>query len=186
MPLIANFLLFQLAWFACVLGGAKGLPWFGIAVVALVAAVHLRSAVRPGTEALLLLVVAAVGALWDGLLAGFGWLVYPSGTFATWLAPSWIIAMWLAFATTFNRSLGWLKGRWYLAAGLGAVSGPLAYSAGAALGGVSFPDPFLAMAVLAGGWSFLMPALLALAGWLDGFGLTPAAPPAYAEARSRV
>lgn len=186
MPLIANFLLFQLAWFASVLGGAKGLPWFGVAVAGLVAAIHLRSAIRPGAEALLLIIVAAVGALWDGLLAGFGWLVYPSGTFATWLAPSWIIAMWVAFATTFNRSLGWLKGRWYLAAALGAVGGPLAFAAGAALGGVSFPDPPLAMAVLAGGWSFLMPALLALAGRLDGFASAPAAVSDYAEARSRV
>lgn len=182
MPLLTNFVLFQVAWFACVLGGANGLPWFGIAVVALVVAVHLRWAARPGREALLLVAAGGIGALWDGLLSGFGWLVYPSGIVATWLAPIWIIAMWIAFATTFNRSLGWLKGRWYLATGLGAIGGPLAYAAGAGLGGVSFPDPPLAMVVLAGGWAFLMPLLLALAARLDGF-----APPtpAYLEARGR-
>jgi len=183
---MANFLLFQLSWFAAVLGGARGLPWVGVVVVTLVAAWHLHSAVRPWREALLLLVAASVGAVWDGLLAGFGWLVYPSGTFATWFAPTWIIAMWVAFAMTFNRSLGWLKGRWSLAAGLGALGGPLAFAAGAALGGVHFPDPVVAMAVLAGGWSFLMPALLALAARLDGFTPAPAAAAALHEARGRV
>jgi hypothetical protein len=173
MRVVINLAALQLGWFACVLGGAKGIPWAGIAVVALIAAYHLMSADRPGRESALLLVAGAIGAVWDGLLTGFGWLVYPSGVFFQWLAPSWIIAMWVAFATTFNVSLSWLKGRWYLASALGAIGGPLAYFAGAQLGGVNFPDPLVALAVIAGGWSFLMPMLLAIAQRLDGFASAP-------------
>ena len=40
MPMFANFLAFQIGWFACVLGGAHDLPWVGTA---------LRSLSSPGT-----------------------------------------------------------------------------------------------------------------------------------------
>lgn len=173
MRLVVNVVAFQAAWLACVLGGAHGLPWTGVTVAALAAALHLTLAARPAREALLLAVAGCLGAWWDGFLAGAGWLVYPSGTFAQWIAPTWIIALWVAFATTLNVSLRWLRNRWYLAMGLGAVSGPLAFSAGAALGGVTFPDTFVAMAVLAAGWSFFMPVLVALAMRLDGFAPVP-------------
>ena len=169
MAVVLNFVLFQIGWFACVLGGAGGAPWVGVTTVAAIAGYHLWSANLPGREALLLAIAGAIGAIWDGLLTGFGWLVYPSGIFAQWLAPSWIIAMWVAFATTFNVSLSWLKGRWYLASALGAIGGPLAYLAGAKLGGVTFPDPLVAVAVIGGGWSLIMPVLLAFAERLDGF-----------------
>jgi hypothetical protein len=113
------------------------------------------------------LTVAIIGALWDGLLVRLGFLDYPSGLILPWLAPVWIVAMWAGFATTLNVSLRWLRGRWSLAVLLGAIGGPLAYYAGMKLGGVSFPDPFAALMVLAGGWSFLMPLVSWIALKLD-------------------
>lgn len=166
---IANFVLFQVSWFACVLSGAAGKPHYGIAVIALVVALHLGRARRPAVEALLLTIAATIGAVWDGLLAGFGWLVYPSGIFAHWVAPSWIIAMWLGFAMTLNVSMRWLRGRYALAFLFGGIGGPLAFLAGSRLGGVSFPDPLVAMAVLSAGWSAITPTLVWLAARLDGF-----------------
>ncbi|NKN32321.1 DUF2878 domain-containing protein [Marichromatium bheemlicum] len=161
--ILVNLVAFQLGWLACVLGGAHQLPWLGVGVVVLVAALHLATSPERGSEARLLVLIALMGALWDGLLARFGFLVYPSGMLLPWLAPVWIIAIWVAFATTLNVSLAWLQGRWYLAFTIGALGAPLAYYAGAKLGGVHFPDPVVALAVLGGGWSFLMPASLALA-----------------------
>ncbi|MCF1182567.1 DUF2878 domain-containing protein [Marichromatium gracile] len=161
--ILINLAAFQAGWFACVLGGAHQLPWLGVGVVALVAALHLTTTPNRGSEARLLVLIAVMGALWDGLLARFGFLIYPSGMLLPWLAPVWIIAIWVAFATTLNVSLAWLQGRWYLAFTIGALGAPLAYYAGAKLGGVHFPDPVVALAVLGGGWSFLMPASLAIA-----------------------
>ena len=166
---LVNFLLFQAAWFMCVMSGAAGLPAVGIGVVAAVVLLHLVRARRPLTEAVLLAIAAAIGALWDGQLAGHGWLTYPSGMFAPWIAPSWIIAMWVAFATTLNVSLRWLHGRYGLAMLFGAVGGPLAYYAGERLGGVQFSDPLLALSLLAAGWALITPTLIFLATRLDGY-----------------
>jgi hypothetical protein len=163
MPrILVNLIAFQVGWLACVLGGAHGWPWLGVAAMAVVAAIHLAASAAPGREAVLMLSLGVIGALWDGLLVRLGFLEYPSGMILPWLAPVWIIAMWVGFATTLNVSLGWLRGRWYWALLTGAVAGPLAYWAGMKLGGVHFPDPVASLAVLAGGWSFLMP----FASWL--------------------
>ncbi len=167
--ILLNLATFQVCWLACVLSGAAEHPWIGITVVALAAALHLYFARRPTVEFGLLLCVGAIGALWDGLLAGFGWLVYPSGHIVDWIAPSWIIAMWVGFGMTLNVSMRWLRGRYASAFFLGLLGGPLAFAAGARLGGVSFPDPLIAMVTLASGWSAITPILVWLASRLDGF-----------------
>ena len=159
---VVNFVAYQIAWLACVLGGAHALPWLGVAITAVAVAIHLALVSTPGRDALLILAVAAIGAFWDGLLAGLGLLQYPSGMVLPWLAPVWIIALWAGFATLLPVSLRWLLGRGWLAALFGAVGGPLAYYAGMKLGAVSFPDPVAAFAALAGGWAILTP----LACWI--------------------
>ena len=50
------------------------------------------------------------------------------------LAPYWIVALWMLFATTLNVTFRWLQPRPALAAALGAVFGPVSYIAGAAVG----------------------------------------------------
>ena len=169
------------------MGGAAGRPWLGVAMVALVVTLHLRWATRPLIELSLLLSVGAIGAVWDGLLAGLGWLVYPSGHIIQWVAPGWIIAMWVGLAMTLNVSLRWLRGRYTAAFFFGLIGGPLAFLAGARLGGVVFPDPVIALSALAAGWSVITPSLVWLASRLDGYAPAPVASvparrPAPAEA----
>jgi hypothetical protein len=169
MAVLMNFLLFQLAWFACVLGGAHGYPWFGPLVVALIVAYHLQRAHAPGPELLLLTIAALIGTVFDSALVTSGWLTYPSGQWHPLLAPYWIIAMWVAFASTLNVSLNWLKGRPLLSVLFGAIGGPLAYLAGAKLGGVSFADEVAAMTALALGWAMVTPLLVSLSARLNGW-----------------
>ncbi|HSG91079.1 MAG TPA: DUF2878 domain-containing protein [Pseudomonadales bacterium] len=170
MPLMAaNFVAFQTGWFACVLGGAWGHPWLGVAVVALIVALHVVLAPIAGAELKLLLAAALVGTLWDSLLVSSGLLVYPSGQLAALMAPVWIIALWIAFATSLNVTMRWLKGRHALAAVLGGVCGPLTFWGGARLGAVQFTDPLLALGALAVGWSLLMPLLVVLGERFDGW-----------------
>ncbi|HYN77500.1 MAG TPA: DUF2878 domain-containing protein [Lamprocystis sp. (in: g-proteobacteria)] len=159
---VINFLAYQISWFAAVLGGANGLPWAGVAVTAAAIGLHLALARSPGREAVLILAITTIGALWESLMVVFGLLEYPSGMVLPWLAPAWIIAMWAGFATTLTVSMRWLLGRWRLAALFGAIGGPLAFYAGMRLGAVSFPDPAVSLAVLAVGWALLMP----LAAWI--------------------
>lgn len=167
--LTINFVTFQIAWLLCVIAGAEDQPALALLAVGTAVGVHLVRAPNPLPEAVLILLTAWFGALWDGALAGFGWLSYPSGQFATWLAPHWIIGLWVLFATLLNVALRWLKGRYGLAAGLGAVGGPLAFLAGERLGGVSFPDPLVAFAAVAVGWFFAAPFLVWLGTKLDGY-----------------
>ncbi|MDJ0741296.1 MAG: DUF2878 domain-containing protein [Gammaproteobacteria bacterium] len=179
MRLIVNFVAFQVAWFACVLGGAHGVPWIGPLVVAILAVAHLRAVPDARAEGLLLLAAALVGTVFDSALVVSGWLAYPSGQWFAWMAPYWIVAMWVAFATTLNVSLDWLKGRMLLAVAFGAAGGPLAYLGGAALGGVVLVDATSALLALGIGWAGIMPLLMALAqrldGWRPGVGRRPLA-----------
>jgi len=168
MAKLANFVLFQLGWLACVLGGAWQLPWLGTALAAAIIGWHLRTAIRPRQALALILLVGAMGAAWDSLLVNAGLLAYPSGTLIAGTAPHWIIAMWMLFATTLNLSLRWLQGSYWLAAAGGALGGPLAYYAGQQLGGVQMPDPQAALLTLALGWAVLLPLLASLAQRFDG------------------
>jgi len=177
MNLLINIVIYQVCWLACILGGANGMPMLGVGFVAAAVAYHLLRAADARAEALLILAAALIGALWDSLLVAAGWLVYPSGTLIDGTAPYWIVALWVVFATTFNVSLRWFKRHLLLSALFGAAGGPLAFYAGARLGGVVFTDTVIALTVLGLGWTLLMPAMMLLARRFNGY---PEAAPAGA------
>jgi len=168
MNLIINFVAFQLGWFATVLGGANNIAWAGTLAAMAVVALHLWRVPGWRNELLLVAIVGAIGATWDSALVALGITWYPSGILIDNTAPHWIIAMWMLFATTLNVSMRWMRGRWWLAVASGAVFGPLAFYAGHQLGGVAFPDFWLAMFVLSAGWAIFMPVLMALGQKFDG------------------
>jgi hypothetical protein len=168
MKLLINFVAFQLGWFACVLGAAKGLPWLGPVMVAAVVALHLAMARRPLPELYLVLAAMVLGLVADSLLLATGWLNYSVGLWLPGLAPYWIIAMWALFATTLNVSMGWMRGRPVLTVLMGAVGGPLSYLAGEKLGAIELTQPIHALAALALAWAIAMPLLMRLSARFDG------------------
>lgn len=167
--ILINAAIFQVGWIACVVAAANQAPWIALIVVAGAVAWHLREALCPANEIYLMLFAAALGTIWDSILVSASLLVYPSGMFMTGIAPYWIIAMWVLFATTLNVSLRWLKRRWLLAAAVGALSGPASYYAGFKLGGVSFTDMPAALALLGAGWAFILPLLASVSDLWDGY-----------------
>ncbi|MDG4596741.1 MAG: DUF2878 domain-containing protein [Candidatus Contendobacter sp.] len=170
--MLLNLIAFQIGWFACVLGGARGWPWLGVLITAAAIALHLYRAVRPRVEALLIGLSGLLGFIADSLLTGMGLLRFPSGQFHLALAPYWMAAMWMLFATTLNVTLDWLKPRLGLAALLGMIAGPLAYYGGAKLGGVSFENPAASLLAVAGVWTLAMPLLLVIANRWNGMAET--------------
>jgi hypothetical protein len=166
---LVNFVAFQAAWFACVLGAANGLALAGTLAVVAAVALHLWLAQRATPELRLIGAATAIGFVWDSLVVLLGLMTYPTGTIVPGLAPHWIVAMWALFATTLNLSLGWLKGRPMLATALGAIGGPLAYYAGHRLGAIEAADLPLALFVQGVGWACLMPVLTWLAARWNGF-----------------
>jgi hypothetical protein len=167
---VLNFALMQAGWFACVLGAANGLPWAGTAAAAAIVAWHVARAMRPATELRLVVLITLAGGAFDSALTAAGWVAFPNGQFAPWLAPHWIFALWALFATGLNLSLAWLKGRWWLAAAIGAVASPLSYWAGVRLGAATFVEPESMTAALALGWAVILPAILRLAQRYNGYG----------------
>jgi len=167
--MLFNYVLFQLGWFACVLGAANGWPTLGLPVVALAVLVHFWTARKAKREVCLLLICALSGLVFDSALLLTGWIEYPNGIWLPGLAPYWIVIMWILFGTTLNRSLVWMRGRPRLSLLFGAVGGPLTYAAGQGLGAMNMLQPVPAMAALAVGWGILLPMLFAVAARLDGF-----------------
>lgn len=166
--LLLNFLAFQAGWFSCVLGAANGYPLLGPIAVFLAATLHLALAYKPRRELVLILTAAVIGALFDTLLLQTGWITYANGMLWAGTAPYWIVAMWLLFATTLNVSLRWLRGKFFAAALLGLIGGPMSYYGGAKLGGLMFINMPAALTALAIGWAVVTPFLIWLSKRLDG------------------
>jgi hypothetical protein len=161
VKLVANVALFQIGWFASVLGAASGYPLVGPAVVGVVLTVHL---LRFGTrrEAALVAASALLGAAAESALFLTGLVSYRADSPPVWLAPPWIIGMWANFAITLRHSLRWLGSRWLLAAFLGAVAGPLAYVGGERLGAIELLKPLPAILALAALWGLALVGFLGL------------------------
>ena len=170
MSALANFLAFQIGWFACVLGGANDLPWLGTTVSAGVIVWHLTRAAAPRRELTLVLLSGLIGLVLDSALVSLGLIRYASGTLIEGMVPHWIVAMWMIFATTLNVTFRWLKQRWRLAAVSGALAGPLAYFGGARLGAAEFiGNTTMTLSAVALVWAIGMPLLLWLSDRYDGF-----------------
>ena len=168
MLLVVNIAVFQVAWLSSVVGGAQQMPWLGPVSVLIAVMLHLRAARNPFEEVMLILCCGLVGAGFDSILVAMGWVTYKAGLFSDYLAPYWIITMWMLFATTLNVSMRWLRGKPIIAALLGLYGGPVSYLAGQALGGIVIVNQLVALSMLALGWAIMMPILMWLAENLDG------------------
>jgi hypothetical protein len=173
---LLNFVAFYLGWFACVLGAADGAPLIGPAVVAALLALHLWLSHTPTREARLILVVGILGWFIDTSQAVAGVFSFGTHALPTWLCPPWLVAMWMIFASTLSSSMGWLVGRYGLAAVLGAGTGPLSYYYGVRLGAIDV-HAHLVVSLLCLGlvWAITMPILIHLAARLTPQSATPPA-----------
>jgi Protein of unknown function (DUF2878) len=114
-------------------------------------------------------VCGSVGFLLESVLVATGALRYGAPWPSELVAPLWIVALWLAFATTIStthRALG--QHPMAAAAALGAVMGPLTYIAGERLGALTLVEPRLTgLSLIALFWGAALPALLAAGQIID-------------------
>lgn len=165
---LVNFIGFNAGWFACVLSAAGGAPWAGLMGVAALVGLHLRMMTHPRRELALLLIAGMLGGFIDSIQMRMGVFSFPGHGAISWICPVWLIALWVNFATTFHVTARWLRGRYLLAAALGALSGPLSYVAGAKMGAMKLnPDAALATAGIAVAWALAMPLLVLAATLTD-------------------
>ncbi|MDI1309509.1 MAG: DUF2878 domain-containing protein [Methylotenera sp.] len=166
--IIINFILFQIAWFACVVGAGKGMPWFGVMITMVVLVWHLSQAKSVKAELLLLLCALLIGAVYDQSMLSFGFISYVNNGWSSAIVPVWILALWLAFTSTLNVSLRWMRNKHLIAVIFGAVGGPLAYFGAQKLGAVVLPSTasYIALSI---GWAIITPLLLLISSRFDGF-----------------
>jgi hypothetical protein len=166
MRILLNILQSQAGWFALVLSAAAGHAWIGISIALALIALHVYAVASDRLRELTLILAAgAIGAAGDTLLGQFGFIRFPAAAsaVAVSISPLWMIVLWMMFATTLRHSLAWLKMRPIAAALLGAVAGPLAYAAGAALGALELTDPMRSSVAIAALWLLALPALTVIA-----------------------
>lgn len=157
--LLLNAGLFQLGWFACVLGAQR--PWLLLIAITCLA-IHLLWIANVLNEWCSLLRVAACGWVLDTTLLHLGLFNFPGAPF---VLPLWLAILWLLFASTLYHSLSWTKEPWLMGSLLGAFGGPLSYWGGAKLAGVGLPlGVWPSLVLLAVIWAILMPALHWMAG----------------------
>lgn len=163
MSKLVNFIGFQICWFACVLGAARGLEWLGPLAVLLWSAWCVRSAPKRVREALALLAVGGLGTLVGALELGLGWLEFRGRAVAPGLAPAWILALWIAFASTFASSLQWVTRRHALFVAFALFGAPLSYLGGERLGSLTVLAPrSTSLASVGALWALALP----LAAWI--------------------
>lgn len=163
MTLLANLIGYQLVWLLVVWSAGASRPIVGIGAAATFVVAQLVASRTRRSDVLLVLVALIGGVIVDGLLARTGWVRYAAND-GVLVAPTWILALWAAFAMTLNHSLHWLLGRPGVAALFGGIGGPLAYlAASRGFGAVSLEPPlWLSIGSVGAGWAL---ALACLARW---------------------
>ena len=156
---IFNAVGFQGAWWLCVLGTLWGFPYLGPFAMLIFLMLHMLFIGRGKNELFFLIIMGIVGTIVDSLKASFGFISYVGGYGSvTIIAPLWITAMWVGFASTINHSLNWAHDKYFLSFMLGAVFGPLAYMVGVKLQALSFSYSVItSVIILAIVWGISVP-----------------------------
>ena len=162
MSYLINFVLFQVAWFAGILGASNQMSHLGVAIILLCLGIHFWRLPKQKikNEALLVAKCLALGFVIDSSLVQTQLMTYASAGLIEGVSPAWMCLLWAALAITLNHSLAWLKKSYWLAAALGGITGPLSYLAGVKLGAGTMPNQSITLLVLGLIWAIAMPLIV--------------------------
>lgn len=155
-----NAALFQVLWFAAILGSAKLLMWPSVVACSALAIWQLNPSRRHISDIKLIMVAIVVGLVSDTFLLQLNLFKFTYPFPIEGIAPLWILLLWVGFALTINHSMKWLNSRSWLPAVLGAIFAPLSYLAGQRLGAVEYlADPLLISVCIGAVWAVAMTVL---------------------------
>ncbi|MBZ2188557.1 DUF2878 domain-containing protein [Alcanivorax sp. JB21] len=157
--IVGNFVFFQVLWFAAILGAARGVIWPVLLVLAMLVGWALAHERNVRQEVRMLMAGLVVGAIAELVWLNAGVISYRTA-WSAHFAPIWILALWAGFAVSFNYSLGWLKGRPFVAAAFGGFGSAGSVVGGVRLGAAEAPEGLLLLAICYGVlWSLIVPML---------------------------
>ena len=163
---ILNFVLFQAAWFVCVLGASYNHTYLALTLSLIILLLHFAIIKKRMLELKLIIIAGLIGLLFDGALLNFDLIIYNDPGLPYPFTPIWIVMLWMIFAMTLNHSLAWLSQKIYVSVLFGAMGGPLAYIAGEKLGAITLLSTN-SIITLSIGWALITPILLTIANKLN-------------------
>lgn len=107
---VINFIAFQAAWFAAVLGAAHSMPWLGVVAAPAALALHLMLSPDWKPELLLAIAAAGTGFVFDSILIDLGMFSPVAYVFPTPFSSLWMVMLWVNLATTLNVFYGLASG----------------------------------------------------------------------------
>lgn len=160
MKKILDFILFNIGWVVIVVSAANDLLWPTAIALSLIAINHLYwNKLSRIEEMKFMVIVTIIGSTVDLINPILGFVSFKTlqGSFLFGY-PLWMIALWFCFGTLFSHSLQWFKERYALCFLLGAVGGPLSFSAGRQLGALEFHvNPIYPLLINSVEWGILFP-----------------------------
>lgn len=160
LPIIINAAIFQILWFACVLGGANSLVWPCLVMGLLMMIWQLHPSRRHPGDLRVLVTAIALGLAIDTAWPVLGLMEFTDPRPIYPFTPMWMLVLWMGFALTLNHSMSWLSRHPALPALMGFIGGPMAYFTGQKLGAVNYLiDPWILSAILGVVWAIALTIL---------------------------
>jgi hypothetical protein len=162
LRMLINSIVFYLCWFASAYGVAWEIPWLGPLLIAGYLLLHWLLIVPSNREMLFIFTGGLMGFGADNFFLFAGVVDYQGGGWSM-LAPIWMLFVWFSFLSLFHVSLQWLETRYWLAAVLGGVGGPMSYWWAETIGVFSLGEPFVQSLIFLGAtWALITPVILFL------------------------
>ena len=165
---VLNFIMFQIGWWASVLGAGADNYWIGPVTITAMVTFHLYLSDNWRRDLLTVLMVGVVGFITDSLQIGTSVFTPEPIEPTSWICPPWLLFMWFGFAITLHSSLGWLKNSLALSSFFALIGGPVTYYSGEKFGALLFNENLVfAFTTMAIAWAVAMPVLLYIARRLE-------------------
>ncbi|MCW8857636.1 MAG: DUF2878 domain-containing protein [Kangiella sp.] len=161
---VLNFVLLQTVWFALVIGVVYQHIWLGFAIFIAFSIWQLQPINRKSNDVTIMITLAALGLVLDSLWLQLGLISYEMQWPYSFIAPVWIVMLWMAFGLTINHSLSWIFDHKVIGILMGAIGGPVSYLAAEKFGAVTLNQSVWALAALATGWTLVMVMLITVFG----------------------
>ena len=156
-----NALLFKIGWWSCVILGAQNHSYYAFALALILVLMHFKwVSIDRLRDFKIIAAVTLFGFVLDSILSYFGFFEFPKNNPNNFLAPIWLVSLWMLFATTMEYSLRKLQDKPWSSFLFGFLGGPVSYAAGRGFEILVFPNHFYTSLFLVGLiWGALVPGL---------------------------
>ena len=165
LKLLLNITAYYLAWFACIISASQQKPWHGLIASLIITIIQLFFYIREhkASDIIKFMVfLSVIGFSIDCMLYKLKFIGFLANPFSPYLAPPWLIGLWLSFAFilfAFSRKYFQYVRSFMIMAFFGF---PLSYYAGINLGAAFLPSGKIGLLILGAMWAFALPIILYL------------------------